>query len=92
MTRPTLPFSDGPDDFSEGNGDGRPQRVPGYPGGSHRKKPQPTFTPRDAPSGSPPHRSGRPREGRPQPTFTPRESYKPPPEAGRPTAYSQPTA
>ena len=137
MTRPTPPSSGPPDDFSESDGNGR-RRVPRPPDDLYRQDPQPTFTPRDAPSEAPSHargespygeypsegysypraesphraqpsepvpplsmhpdaasrfgvprRNGRPGDGRPQPTFTPREEYMPPPEAGRPAAYSR---
>jgi hypothetical protein len=58
MTRPTLPSSGPPDDFSENDGNGRHRRVPQPHSDLYRRDSQPTFTPRDAPSEASSHARG----------------------------------
>ena len=102
MTRPTLPSSGPPDDFSADDANGPRRRGPQPPDDRYRRGPQPRFIPHDTPA-EPPARSAQPRfiprrdlderpgDGRPRPTFTPREDYLPPSEAERRAAYSQQT-
>jgi hypothetical protein len=93
MTRPTLPSSGQPDDFSESEGNGRHRRVPRPPSDPYRQDPQPTFTPREG--YMPPPEAGRRAAysqpatsffvpaGYPQPSFTPHPYGEAPPRRGQ---------